>query len=122
TIYSLSLHDALPIYSGLTTYNRLKNLNIFDNQIDDLKYRNDFEKIIEWSTIFEDKSIYKEKLRSIDWLNEKQINALSNIRLQGWGRLSKKLLAQLHDHNGQTIIEQLWDSQNNFMQIVTQAD
>lgn len=71
---------------------------------------------------FEDKSIYKEKLRSIDWLNEKQINALSNIRLQGWGRLSKKLLAQLHDHNGQTIIEQLWDSQNNFMQIVTQAD
>src|SRR5699024_11888026 len=83
TIYSLSLHDALPIYSGLTTYNRLKNLNIFDNQIDDLKYRNDFEKIIEWSTIFEDKSIYKEKLRSIDWLNEKQINALSNIRLQG---------------------------------------
>ncbi len=55
-------------------------------------------------------------------MNESQINALSNIRLQGWGRLSKKLLAQLHDHNGQTIIEQLWDSQNNFMQIVTQAD
>ena len=116
------LADEKKFNSGLTTYNRFKNLNIFDNQIDDLKYRNDFEKIIEWSTIFEDKSIYKEKLRSIDWLNEKQINALSNIRLQGWGRLSKKLLAQLHDHNGQTIIEQLWDSQNNFMQIVTQAD
>ena len=116
------LADEKKFNSGLTTYNRFKNLNIFDNQIDDLKYQNDFEKIIEWSTIFEDKSIYKEKLRSIDWLNEKQINALSNIRLQGWGRLSKKLLAQLHDHNGQTIIEQLWDSQNNFMQIVTQAD
>lgn len=116
------LADEKKFNSGLTTYNRFKNLNIFDNQIDDLKYRNDFEKIIEWSTIFEDKSIYKEKLRSIDWLNEKQINALSNVRLQGWGRLSKKLLAQLHDHNGQTIIEQLWDSQNNFMQIVTQAD
>lgn len=116
------LADEKKFNSGLTTYNRFKNLNIFDNQIDDLKYRKDFEKIIEWSTIFEDKSIYKEKLRSIDWLNEKQINALSNVRLQGWGRLSKKLLAQLHDHNGQTIIEQLWDSQNNFMQIVTQAD
>lgn len=116
------LADEKKFNSGLTTYNRFKNLNIFDNQIDDLKYRNDFEKVIEWSTIFEDKSIYKEKLRSIDWLNEKQINALSNIRLQGWGRLSKKLLSQLHDHNGQTIIEQLWDSQNNFMQIVTQAD
>lgn len=116
------LADEKKFNSGLTTYNRFKNFNIFDNQIDDLKYRDDFEKIIEWSTIFEDKSIYKEKLKSIDWLNEKQINALSNIRLQGWGRLSKKLLAQLHDHNGQTIIEQLWDSQNNFMQIVTQAD
>lgn len=116
------LADEKKFNSGLTTYNRFKNLNIFDNQIDDLKYRKDFEKIIEWSTIFEDKSIYKEKLRSIDWLNEEQINALSNVRLQGWGRLSKKLLAQLHDHNGQTIIEQLWDSQNNFMQIVTQAD
>ena len=46
------LADEKKFNSGLTTYNRFKNLNIFFFFFDDLKYRNDFEKIIEWSTIF----------------------------------------------------------------------
>lgn len=61
-------------------------------------------------------------MKTIDWLSDRQIDKLSKIRIQGWGQLSKKLLSQLTDNNGQTIIEQLWDSQNNFMQIVNQAD
>lgn len=116
------LSDEKKFNSGLTTYNKLKNLKIFDQQIDNPNYNKDFERIIEWSTIFEDKAIYKEKLKTIDWLSDRQIDKLSKIRMQGWGQLSKKLLSQLTDNNGQTIIEQLWDSQNNFMQIVNQAD
>ena len=116
------LSDKTKFNSGLKTYNKLKNLGIFDNQIEDQKYNDDFEKIIEWSTIFEDKAIYKEKLQTIDWLDENQINKLSNIRMQGWGRLSKKLLAKLTGKDGKTIIDQLWDSQNNFMQIVSQSE
>ncbi len=82
----------------------------------------DLEHIIEWSTVFEDKSIYAAKLKTIDWLNVEQIKALSNLRYQGWGRLSHKLLTGLHDKNGQNIMEKLWDSQKNFMQIVKEPD
>lgn len=80
------------------------------------------KKIIEWSTIFEDKQIYIQKLQTIDWLTAKQIQFLQNIRLQGWGRLSKKLLTAIVDSNGQNIIEQLWNSQQIFMSIVNKAD
>lgn len=116
------LSDPKKFNSGLTTYNRLKNTHLFEKEIDDPKYRDDFEKIIEWSTIFEDKKIYESKLSTINWLNDRQIRALTNLRLKGWGRLSKKLLMGLHDNNGQTIMEQLWDSQKNFMQIVNEPD
>lgn len=116
------LSDSKKFNSGLTTYNKLKNKQIFNEQIDNQKYQNDLEKIIEWSTIFEDKLIYQQKLRTLSWLNEEQIQVLTNLRLQGWGRLSKKLLIGLHDSNGQTIMEQLWDSQKNFMQIVNEPD
>ena len=108
--------------SSLATYYQLKHLNILGNKIDDPNYQKDLEHIIEWSTIFEDKSIYAAKLKTIDWLNVEQIKALSNLRYQGWGRLSRKLLTGLHDKNGQNIMEKLWDSQKNFMQIVKEPD
>ncbi len=116
------LADPKKFNSGLIVYNKLKNTNLFDAEIADSRYRSDLERIIEWSTIFEDKTIYKAKLQTIDWLNDKQIRTLINIRLQGWGRLSRKLLTGLHDKNGQTIMEQLWDSQKAFMQIVNEPD
>ncbi|WP_103660676.1 type II CRISPR RNA-guided endonuclease Cas9 [Lactobacillus sp. HT06-2] len=116
------LADPEKFNSGLTTYNKLKNTHLFDAQLDNVKYRSDFERIIDWSTIFEDKTIYREKLQTIDWLSAKQIRALTDIRLQGWRKLSQKLLTGLHDSNGQTIMEQLWDDQKNFMQIVNEPD
>ena len=108
--------------SSLATYYQLKHLNILGDKIDDPNYQKDLEHIIEWSTVFEDKSIYAAKLKTIDWLNVEQIKALSNLRYQGWGRLSHKLLTGLHDKNGQNITEKLWDSQKNFMQIVKEPD
>lgn len=108
--------------SSLATYYQLKHLNILGDKIDDPNYQKDLEHIIEWSTVFEDKSIYAAKLKTIDWLNVEQIKALSNLRYQGWGRLSHKLLTGLHDKNGQNIMEKLWDSQKNFMQIVKEPD
>lgn len=117
------LSDETKFTSSLTTYNKLKNTHLFDDQLENLVFRNDLEKIIEWSTIFEDKSIYSEKLDEIKWLTEKQKKALINLpKMQGWGRLSKKLLQGLHDSNGQNIIEILWNSQQNFMQIVNSPD
>lgn len=116
------LADPTKFNSSLSSYYHLKNLHVFENQLDDPKYNADFEKIIEYSSIFEDKKIFQEKLHEINWLSQDQFKALSTWRLQGWGRLSKKLLVGLHDQNGQNVLEQLWDSQKNFMQIITEPD
>lgn len=109
--------------SSLSSYYYLKKLHVFDKELVDPQYQKDFEKIIEYSSIFEDTKIFQEKLRDeFKWLTPKQFKAISTWRLQGWGRLSRKLLVELHDTNGQNIMEQLWDSQKNFMQIVTEPD
>lgn len=117
------LSDPAKFNSNLSTYYELRKMKVFNQELDDPKYRSDLERIIEWATIFEDRAIYVAKLKSIDWLNPEQIKALSRLsHYKGWGRLSKKLLVGLHNSNGQNIIEQLWDSQLNFMQIVNQPD
>lgn len=116
------LADPDKFNSKLSSYYHLKKLKVFDKELADPDYQKDLEKIIEWATIFEDKKIYQEKLREVDWLTEAQFKAISTWSLQGWGRLSRKLLVGLHDKNGQNIMNQLWDSQKNFMQIVKEPD
>ncbi|WP_413627462.1 type II CRISPR RNA-guided endonuclease Cas9 [Fructilactobacillus vespulae] len=110
--------DQKNLNNGLTTYIDL--FNIFGAMVDDVDKQADFEKIIEWSTIFEDQHIYKLKLEELDWLTAEQRKQVAKFRYQGWGRLSKKLLNNLCDENGQRIIDHLWDSTNNFMQIVNE--
>ena len=105
--------------SSLSSYIHLKKIGLFDEQLDDAKYQKDLEKIIDWASVFEDKKIYREKLREISWLSDKQFKAIASWTLNGWGRLSKRLLTQIFDDNGQNIIEKLWDSKQNFRQIIT---
>lgn len=104
--------------SSLGTY--IDMSKILGNRVDDLNYRDDIEKIIEWSTVFEDSEIYGDKLQEIQWLTNKQRERLVRKRYQGWGRLSKKLLTGITDENGQRIIDLMWDTNKNFMQIVHQ--
>ena len=104
--------------SSLGTY--IDMSKILGNRVDDLNYRDDIEKIIEWSTVFEDSEIYGDKLQEIQWLTNKQREKLVLKRYQGWGRLSKKLLTGITDENGQRIIDLMWDTNKNFMQIVHQ--
>src|SRR5699024_11315650 len=66
--------------------------DVCSSDLDDCNKNEDLEKIIEYSTVFEDGNIYKEKLSEISWLTDEQIEKLSNIHFKGWGRLSKKLL------------------------------
>lgn len=104
--------------SSLGTY--IDMSKILGNRVDDLNYRDDIEKIIEWSTVFEDSEIYGDKLQEIQWMTNKQREKLVRKRYQGWGRLSKKLLTGITDENGQRIIDLMWDTNKNFMQIVHQ--
>ena len=123
TVEIKGLADPTKFNSSLASYYHLKSLHVFDKELADPQYQKDFEKIIEYSSIFEDKKIYQDKLHAeFKWLTPEQFKAISTWRLQGWGRLSRRLLVELHDTNGQNIMEQLWDSQKNFMQIVTEPD
>lgn len=111
------LSDNEKFNSSLSSYIDLKA--ILGNAVDDCNKNEDLEKIIKYSTIFEDGNIYKEKLSEISWLTDEQIEKLSNIHFKGWGRLSKKLLTQITNENGERIIDALWNTSNNFIQIIS---
>ncbi|HIX01163.1 MAG TPA: type II CRISPR RNA-guided endonuclease Cas9 [Candidatus Ligilactobacillus excrementigallinarum] len=103
--------------SSLSTYIKFKN--IFGEKVDNPDYLDDLEKIIEWATVFEDNGIFMEKLKEISWLSTSEITQLKGLRLKGWGRLSRKLLTEIVDENGQRIIDRLWNTNDNLMQIVS---
>lgn len=111
------LSDETKFNSNLATY--LKFKDIFGEKVDNPDYIDDLEKIIEWATVFEDNDIFMDKLQEISWLSEDEYRKLKGLRLQGWGRLSKKLLTGIFDENGQRIIDRMWNTNDNLMQIVT---
>lgn len=115
------LSDNRKFNSSLSSYIELKGVlgNIVDDYSKNEDLERDLERIIEYSTIFEDGNIYKEKLSEISWLTDEQIEKLSNIHFKGWGRLSKRLLTQITNDNGERIIDALWNTSNNFMQIIS---
>lgn len=81
-------------------------LNVDDLESDECPLTVDqIEKIILWSTIFEDKSIYKRKLDELNAelenpLSDDQLAKLLRLRYEGWGNLSRKLLEGIY--TGQT--------------------
>ncbi|WP_445618826.1 type II CRISPR RNA-guided endonuclease Cas9 [Lacticaseibacillus paracasei] len=111
------LADEKRFLSSLSTYRQLKSL--LPEAIDDPAKQADIENIIAWSTVFEDAAIFKTKLKEIDWLDSQTITKLSNIRYRGWGQFSHKFLNGLTLGNGHTIIQELFLSNNNLMQILT---
>ncbi|WP_019251774.1 type II CRISPR RNA-guided endonuclease Cas9 [Limosilactobacillus reuteri] len=115
------LSDPEKFNSQLSSYIDLQKI-LGSEIVDDPNKQDDLEKIIEWSTVFEDSRIYKVKLQEIGWFTEKQKNELVSHRYQGWGRLSKKLLVELKDKNGRSIIDLLWNSQRTFMEIQSRPE
>ncbi len=115
------LSDPEKFNSQLSSYIDLQKI-LGSEIVDDANKQDDLEKVIEWSTVFEDSRIYKVKLQEIEWLTEKQKNELVSQRYQGWGRLSKKLLVELKDKNGRSIIDLLWNSQRTFMEIQSRPE
>lgn len=89
---------------------------------------NDAEKIIEWITIFEDKSILENKVRNTyPLLNDKAINEIKKKKYKGWGNLSKKLLTEKYyvqkDSNvKKSILDLMYESKDNFMQILNDKE
>lgn len=120
TVEISGLSDPQKFLSSLGTYNDFKK--IFGSIIDDPKMQDDFEKIIEWSTIFEDRGIFKAKLNQITWLTDVQKKKISAKRYKGWGKLSKRLLVDLRNEQGNSILDEMWNTDQNFMQVQSQNE
>lgn len=90
----------------------------------------DAEKIIEWSTIFEDKSILERKIRqNYPKIPEVKIKKCINKRYKGWSSLSKELLTELKTDDGKSIMDLMEEKSSNpekqnqnFMQILNDKD
>ncbi|EUJ41136.1 type II CRISPR RNA-guided endonuclease Cas9 [Brochothrix campestris] len=113
--------------TSLTAYHRLQSIlgAEFVNQPENQAM---VEQIIYWSTVFEDKKIMRRKLEAYPQLTAKQVTELANLRLRGWGRLSRKLLteikvaAPLVDNEPQSLLALLWQTNDNLMQVLRQKD
>lgn len=114
------LADPKKFLSSLSTYIDFKNM--FGERVNDPQFQENLEQIVEWSTIFEDRGIFKAKLQALGWLSEKQIQQLVAKRYKGWGRLSKKLLTGLKNAEGYSILDEMWRSTENFMQIQSRPE
>ncbi|MCT7731636.1 MAG: type II CRISPR RNA-guided endonuclease Cas9 [Lactobacillus crispatus] len=115
------LSDGKKFTSALTTFNSWKKH--FPEEIDNPHFAQDFENMIEWSTVFEDRKILADKLRQeIDWLTNEQFKFIVESRLTGWGRFSKKLLVGLKDAKGKSVLDNLYNTKKNFNQIIARAD
>lgn len=82
------------------------------------------EEIIEWITIFEDKDILESKVRrKYPKLSGNQVKQIVSKRYKGWSNLSKKLLTKIIymdkvTHNPKSIMDLMWETSENFMQII----
>ncbi|MCK8607145.1 type II CRISPR RNA-guided endonuclease Cas9 [Apilactobacillus ozensis] len=112
------LADEKKFNNSLSTYIDFTKI-LGGKVLEDDTTKNDLEKIIEWSTVFEDRNIFEDKLKTLTWLNDKQQKQLVNKRYSGWGRLSKRLLTNIVNDKGENILESLWNEPINFMQAVS---
>lgn len=112
------LADPKQFNSTLSTYYDFKK--IIPDAIESTDKQADIEEIIVWSTVFEDSHIFAAKLEEVSWLTEEQRHRLSQKRYRGWGQLSKKLLTNFKDENGRSILDGLWETNHNFMQLRSQ--
>lgn len=81
------------------------------------------EKIIYWLTIFEDKKIVRRKIKKeYKEITEEQINKIAKKKYTGWSRLSKELLLGLKANDGESIMEKLEKTSDNFMKIINKRE
>lgn len=114
------LADPKRFLSRLSTYHDLQK--IIPEALEQQERQADIEKIINWSTVFEDAKIFKEKLQEVTWLTPTQIRQLNQHRYREWGQFSEKLLLGIHDKQGRNIMDLLWQTTDNFMQIVRRPE
>lgn len=99
---------------------------ILDDKFDNNE--TEIERIIDYVTVYTDKKIIKRKIKNDISMNltDNEIERLSNLKLSGYGRFSKKLIDGLLSNgvnrSPKTILGYLYDTNDNFMQILNNSD
>lgn len=105
--------------SSLVAYIDFSNMGLSPES-----HRQTIEQIIKWVTLFEDKKVLKNRLKSLgDALTDEQIKACLKLRYSGWGRLSRELLDGLCEDCGIlgscTVMDVMrQDGRANFMHVI----
>ncbi|MGI5066435.1 type II CRISPR RNA-guided endonuclease Cas9 [Treponema putidum] len=113
--------------SSLKSYIELKN--IFGKQVDEISTKNMLEDIIRWATIYDEgegKTILKTKIKAEyeKYCSDEQIKKILNLKLSGWGRLSRKFLESITSEipgfiEPVNIITAMRETQNNLMELLS---
>lgn len=115
-VYVSGLSDNKKFQSNMRAYVDLANII---GPIDSDSKLDEAEKIIEFITLFQDRKIRESQIREFcPNLSDKQVNSIMKLSYVGWGRFSRKLLNGVLSVNGDTVIELLRNSNQNFMQIM----
>ena len=112
--------------ASLASYIDFKN-KVFGERINEKHIQDICEDIIKWATIYGNDSkmlsnvIYKHYGSE---MTADQIKAASKLKYSGWGQFSKALLEDIEGTDNETgemfsIIQGLWDTNNNFMQLLS---
>ncbi len=65
-----------------------------------------------------DADMLEERMNDLLKLPKKQIKQLCALQTAGWGRLSARLLSDIHAEGQPSIIQSMWDTQANLMQLL----
>lgn len=97
--------------SSLSSYIDFKNIfgqEKLDNHLEEVEY------MISWLTIFNEKSIIREKIEdNFDFITQDELEKILELNYSGWGRLSKKALTL--NSNDSSIIELMREKDCNFI-------
>ena len=130
--YDVSKEDITGVDNILTTslssYIDMKK--IFGNDIEVYSTKQMVEEIIRFLAIYGDDKKMLQRVIEKNYGNvitKEQLKQISSLKLQGWGRLSNRLLTELEGVNKDTgecttVINELRNTSKNFMQIVASND
>lgn len=112
--------------SSLSTY--LDLVKVFGHDFVESHANQEFlEEIVVWLTVFEDKKILDLRLKKSEQISKEQARMLMGYRYSGWGELSQRLLENVASRetkigsvylNHDSILNILWKTNLNFMQII----
>lgn len=110
----------------MSSYLTLKK--IFGEELEKYNVQQMAENVILWITLYgDDQKMLRRVIRRHyeQQLSEEQIIALSKLKFQGWGRLSKRFLIEMEGVDCETgecmtIMQGLRNTQNNLMQLLSQ--